>query len=36
MGNIKEKKIGAAGLQPTPISLDFSKLLNLMRITFLI
>jgi len=28
MRNIKEKKVGVAGLQPTLISLDYSKLLN--------
>ena len=28
MGNIKEKKVEVAGLQPTLISLDYSKLLN--------
>jgi len=25
---LKEKKVGVAGLQPTLISLDYSKLLN--------
>jgi len=28
MGNIKEKKVGVAGLQPTLISLDYGKLSN--------
>jgi len=26
MGNIKEKKVGGAGLKPPPFSLDYSKL----------
>ena len=28
MRNFKEKNVGVAGLQPTLISLDYSKLLN--------
>jgi len=28
MGKYEEKKVGVAGLQPTLISLDYSKLLN--------
>jgi len=26
MGYIEEKKVGVAGLQPTPLSLDYGKL----------
>ena len=28
MGNVEEKKVGVAGLQPLPFALDYSKLLN--------